>query len=202
MINRNGKVYSEVISLERERSFDLILIGAHSSTGWSPMWIGSNAFKVVSSSNCPVITIRDTVEEAPKLDYLMPLADSSNSRQKVPYTAAMAKAFGATVHILGVSKSNSNDTEKYINVYINQAVQYFEEHGVKYTVSKKLGVKVPETCIEEAEKHNCGLITIMTETESSGLFMDSYSQQLINTSPIPVMSIHARDTKVAGNVGY
>ncbi len=203
MINKNGgKVYDVVMELENERGFDLILIGAHGKGGWQSNWIGGNAFKVVSSSNCPVITIRENVPTEPRTDYLLPLADSSNTRQKINYAAIMAKAFGATVHILGVSKSNSESTRKNIGIYIGQAEQYFAERNINYTVNMKYGVKVPETCIEEAERINAGLIMIMTETESGGLFMDSYAQQLVNTSPTPVMSIHPRDTRLYGASGY
>jgi len=46
------------------------------------------------------------------------------------------------------------------------------------------------------------LMLIMSETESTGLFMDSYSQQLVNLSNVPVMSIHTRDTRLAGAAGY
>lgn len=197
-----GKVYDVVIDYEKEHNFDLILIGAHGTGGWQSNWIGGNAFKVVSSSNCPVITIRENVETEPKMDYLLPLADSSNTRQKIPYAAEMAKAFNATIHILGISKSDSEVARRNIGIYVKQAEQYFAERSVKYTVNLKFGVKVPETCITQAETVNAGLIMIMTDTESSGLFMDSYSQQLVNTSPIPVMSIHSRDTRVYGASGY
>ena len=43
---------------------------------------------------------------------------------------------------------------------------------------------------------------IMTETESAGLFMGTYAQQLVNSSTFPVMSIHSRDTRLVGASGY
>lgn len=202
IVEKKGKVYDEVIKLEKEGDFALIIIGSHGKSGWSPFWMGSNAFKVISSSTCPVISISQNAESMKLENILLPLADSTTTRQKVPYASMLAKAFGATVHILGVSKSNSSDATKNVNAYVRQTERYMQERGVKYSVDLQLGKRVPEACIEYGQKVNASLILIMTETESSGIFMDSYSQQLVNSSPIPIMSVHSRDTRIAGAAGY
>lgn len=202
IVAREGKVYDEVIKLEKEEGFQLILIGAHGKSGWSPFWIGSNAFKVVSSSNCPVITIQDYASDKGIENIVLPLADSNTTRQKVPYAAVLAKACNSTIHILGVSKGSGSETEQHVNAYIRQTERYLMERDIKYTVETKLGVKVPDAIVEHSKKVEAGLMMIMTETESAGYFMDSYAQQLVNTSPVPVMSIHSRDTMLAGAAGY
>jgi nucleotide-binding universal stress UspA family protein len=202
IVEKSGKVHSEVIKLEREGDYDLILVGSHGKKGWQPFWMGSNAFKVISSSTCPVICTQEKASELSFNNILLPLADSSASRQKVPYCTLLAQAFGSTVHVLGVSKGKSKDTMHHVNSYIRQTERYLSERGIKYTVGTEFGVKVPEACIEYGAKVNAGLMLIMTETESAGVFMDSYSQQLVNSSPIPVMSVHSRDTRLTGAAGY
>ncbi|MDB4107695.1 universal stress protein [Bacteroidia bacterium] len=202
IIERSGAVYDEVIKLEKEMEFGLILLGSHGTKGWQKLWMGSNAFKVITSSTCPVISVTAKASSSELKNILLPIGDSRNTRQKVPYCIKMAKAFGATVHIIGVSKSKSADTEKHITSYINQTQQFLASKGVKSTSKISFGVKVAETCIEYAEEVNAGLMMIMSETESSGLFMDSYSQQLVNNSTVPIMSIHARDTRLTGATGY
>ncbi|MBR9860149.1 universal stress protein [bacterium] len=199
---KGGKVYEQVIKMEKSGAFQLILIGAHGKSGFIQSWIGSNAFRVVSSSNCPVITIQEHTSESTFKNIVVPLADSNTTRQKVPYAAVLAQALGATLHIFGVSKSDSNDAVNHVTAYVRQTERYFMERNIKYTVDSAFGVKVPEACIEHAKKVDAGLLLIMTETESAGVFMDSYSQQLVNTSPIPVMSIHSRDTMLTGAAGY
>lgn len=202
IVERKGKVYKEVIELEKEGNFGLILIGAHGKGGWQSSWIGSNAFNVVSTSDCPVITIQDYATDTGFSDIVLPLADSATTRQKVPYAAVLAQMCNATVHILGVSKSKSEETTHHVSAYVRQTERYFMERDIKYTSEIHLGVKVPQMCIDHAKKTNSGLLMIMTETESAGIFMDSYSQQLVNTSPVPVMCIHSRDTMLTGASGY
>jgi nucleotide-binding universal stress UspA family protein len=202
IVEREGRVYSEVIKLEKDGDFELIIMGTHGHGGWQKFWVGSNAFKVISSSSCPVISVQESSQDSTFDNIVLPLANSDTTRQKVPYCMAIAKAFNATVHILAVSKSDSDKTKQKVHSYVRQAERYLAERNVRYTVQDRMGSAVPETIIEFAQEVNAGLLLIMTETESAGVFMDTYAQQLVNQSPIPVMSVHSRDTKLIGNSGY
>jgi nucleotide-binding universal stress UspA family protein len=162
----------------------------------------SNVFTVISSSTCPVISVTAKASSPELKNILLPIADSRNTRQKVPYCIALAKEFGSTVHIVGLSKSSSKETDKKVSSYVNQTAKYLTEKGIKYTTKINLGVDVAKECISYAEEVEAGLILIMSETESSGLFKGSYSQQLVKRSTVPVMSIHTRDTRLAGAAGY
>lgn len=199
---RVGKVYKEISSLEREMGADMIVVGTHGKEGWQPFWIGSNAFRIVSSSNCPVITIQETTKPNDLSDILLPLDDSDDTRQKVPYAAIMAKAFNATVHILGVTKSTDSETLARINAYIHQTENYLDERNVKHTYQLRSGVNIPVAVMDYAKEIRAGLVVIMTETESVSMIMGSYAQDVINNCTAPVMSIHSRDLRVVGSAGY
>ena len=45
------------------------------------------------------------------------------------------------------------------------------------------------------KKINADIITIMTEQEltTANLFLGAYAQQMVNHSPIPVLSVHAKE---------
>ena len=202
IVERRGKVYSEVSKMEKDGGFALVVIGSHGKGGWVSNWIGSNAFKVISSSNCPVISVLETSVETKFDQILLPLADSVKTRQKVAYAVEIAAKFDSTIHLLAVSKSNGKNTISKVTSYLRQTERFLAERGVKYTSEEAFGVKVPEKCLEHAKTVNAGLMLIMTETESAGVFMDSYAQQLVNSSPIPVMSVHSRDLRLVGASGY
>lgn len=201
-IEKQGKVYKEINIIEKELGVDLIVIGTHGSEGWQPFWIGSNAYRVVSASNCPVITIQEDTTMDLLQDILVPLDDSVETRQKIPYCCTVAKAFNATVHLLGVSGSKSDDTSLRVHAYVRQAEEYMHERGIKTTSQIELGVNLPKTVLNHAEQLRAGLVVMMTETESTSFIMGSYAQQIINNSLVPVMSVHSRDLYVAGVVSY
>lgn len=199
---KTGKVYNEISALEREIGADLVIIGTHGVSGWQPFWIGSNAFRVASSANCPVITILETTKEDTLGDILLPLDDDETTRQKVPYAAMMAQAFDATVHIYSVTKNTSKSTQSKLNAYGRQTEKYFHERGIKTTLETQFGGDVTQNILDYSKKKRAGLIMIMADTESKSFVMGSYSQDIVNNSKVPVMVMHSRDLALTGAVGY
>ncbi|MFT5723654.1 MAG: nucleotide-binding universal stress UspA family protein [Bacteroidia bacterium] len=199
---KTGKVYTEISTLEREIGADLVIIGTHGNSGWQPFWIGSNAFRIASSANCPVITILETTKEAPLTDILLPLDDEETTRQKVPYASLMAQAFDATVHIYSVTKSTGSTVESKLNAYGRQTEKYLHERGIKTTYSSKFGGDVAKNILEYSKEIRAGLVMIMADTESKSFIMGSYAQDIVNNSKVPVMVMHSRDLALTGAVGY
>jgi nucleotide-binding universal stress UspA family protein len=190
---RKGKVYKEVCAVADEEDAFLIVIGTHGSSGFEEFWIGSNANRLVSSSTVPVISIRGGVDIAKEMKTIvMPFDSTKVTRQKLPMTTLLAKYFGSEVHILGLYTSTLDDLRFRINNYVVQAEDYFKENGVKYKIEFVEADNISESTIEYAKKVKANLISIMTEQETStlNLLMGPYAAQMVNHSPIPVLSIH------------
>lgn len=201
-VSRKGKVYREIISLEKEIQADLIMMGTHGISGFQEFWIGSNAFRVVSSSSCPILTMQEISYPESFQKILLPLADSDETRQKIPFISKLAAGFDAEVVVYCVSKEKDLEVQTKLHLYAKQAKEYFDKRGVRNSFAEHYGNNVAAQCIEFSKQNGIDLISIMTETESSGsFFMGTYAQQLVNHSPIPVISIHARSIGIAGRVG-
>lgn len=199
---RKGKVYKEISKLEKEMGADLIMMGTHGVSGFQEFWIGSNAFRVVSTANCPVITMQEISYPESFQKILLPLADSEETRQKVPVVAKIAAGFDAEVVIYCVSKETDPEVVKKLHMYAKQADEYLKKRGIKTSFDEHFGNNVATQCIEYAKNNGIDLISIMTETESSGsFFMGTYAQQLVNHSPIPVLSVHSRSLGNMGRLG-
>ena len=201
-IEKTGKVYKEINTLEREIGADLIIVGTHGSEGWQPFWIGSNAFRIVSAANCPVITIQETTKDVALQDILLPLDDDETTRQKVPYAAVMAKAFDARIHVYSVSKKSGPRVKMRLKAYARQSERYFSERGIPTSVKTEFGVDPAKAILNYSKEIRAGLVMIMADTESVGMIMGSYSQDIVNNSKVPVMVMHSRDLQIAGAVGY
>jgi nucleotide-binding universal stress UspA family protein len=193
---RKGKVYKEIASLAKEKEADLILVGTHGTSGYDPFWIGSNANKLISIAPCPVITIRLGVDIKRDLTKIvLPLDDTRETRQKVAVTTDMALYFNAEVHILGVYTSSVDHYRNLIDSYSEQVVKHFVKHGVRYQVHKIEAGNVTKATIEFATEIEANLICIMTEqtTSAMNLWLGPYAQQMVNQSPIPVLSVHPKE---------
>lgn len=193
-IERSGNIHKEINKAEKEIGANLIVMGAYGRTGWQQFWVGSNAFKVISTSQCPVLTLQNDVGNFKGFHKIMlPLDDSDETRQKVNWVAKIAKGFDAEVLIFNTTKVRGDDTRLKLAQYAQQVEALLAKDGIKTSFDESYGNNIAEDCIKFAQLHECDLITIMTETENTNsFFMGTYAQQLVSTSPIPVLSIHAR----------
>jgi len=202
-IIREGKVYKEVVSQARESDAWLIVAGTHGSSGFEELWMGSNANRIVSVAPCPIITIRAGVEISRNLERIvMPIDSTMETRQKVPFTAELANAFGAEVHVLAVYTTSVEDVRRLVLSYAKQTAKYLKDKGLKHQVIETESENLSTTTIQYAQKIDANLISIMTEQEKTALnvWIGPYAQQMVHHSPIPVLSLHPKEILIS--MGY
>jgi nucleotide-binding universal stress UspA family protein len=191
-IIREGRVYQEIIEVAKEQEADLIVIGTHGCSGFEEFWIGSNASRIVMASDLPVLTIREGRKTDVSLTKIaMPIDSSLESRQKATLTAVIANKFDAKVDILAMHTSKIESLKRTVNDYVKQVGKYLDEEELNYDISEIDTTNIADSTIEHAIKSNANLITIMTEQETStrNLLLGPYASQIINHSPIPVLSV-------------
>ena len=189
---RKGKVYKEVCKLSQELEAFLVVIGTHGSSGFEEFWIGSNANRIVSACESPIITIRGGIDIGTDLKkIILPLDSTKITRQKLPLTALLAKYFVSEVHILGLFTTSSDDIRYRIRNYVAQAEEYLTENDIRFKSTFIEADNITEDTIKYATKVGANLISIMTEQETStaNLLLGPYASQMVNHSPIPVLSV-------------
>lgn len=194
-LHKRGSVFKGILGAAEESDASLIIMGTHGVTGFQEFWMGSNAYKVVSSSKCPVITMREDGSINDFKTILLPIDTSFESRQKVPYAISLAKKFGSTIHVLGVSVDKDKETEYQVAAYCRQVLHTLDDEGIPYVHEKTLGGNITFLSVDYAKKVNADLILIMTEQEPQlgSFFLGKFAQQMVNHSTIPVMSVAPRE---------
>jgi nucleotide-binding universal stress UspA family protein len=198
---RKGSVYKEVTKEAKESDAMLVVAGTHGASGFEEFWIGSNANKIVSASPCPVITIRAGINIIrPLTTIVLPIDRTIETRQKATFTGYLAKKHDAEIHILSLYTSNVKAIRRDVNIYAGQVEFYYKKEGVKYQTASMECTNISDAMIEYAKNNDANMISIMTEQESttSNLWMGPYAHQTVNHSPVPVLSIHSRETYAAG----
>jgi len=194
---REGKTYREIIDEAKEMESLCIVMGTHGSSGFEQFWIGSNANKLISMSKCPVITLRAGISPSQPLKYiLMPIDSTIDTRQKVPFTAYLARLFDAEIYVLSIYASKYKSIKLRVDEYTDQVCKYLEEEGVIFHRDILSCDNLTTGTIEYATKVKANLISIMTEQETSpfNLVVGPYAQQMVNNSPLPVLSINPFET--------
>ncbi|MDD5571124.1 MAG: universal stress protein [Bacteroidales bacterium] len=188
---RKGRIYEEVVNQAKYNDAYLIVCSTHGASGFEEFFIGSNAYRIVSASECPVLSIRKGAYPESITKIVMPIDTSKESRQKVPFTCDLAELFNAELHVLCVSSSTSAETTKLLNAYLTQVSAYLNKRNIKFQKKMITGSNVAKIIMDYANLIKADLITIMTEQETStqNLLLGAYAQQMVNHSNIPVITI-------------
>jgi len=188
-----GKIYKRIISIAEEKNIDIIVMGTHGTSGFQEFLAGSNAFRVVMGAPCPVISVQTHAKKIGFKDIVLPIDNSTVSRQKVKFGIEIAKHYNSVIHIAGIMTMNDVELQRRFEVKVHQVKEYVEEHEVPYTVKMFKGDNIASITMDYSNQINADLIVIMTEQESSSLFMGSYAQQIVNHSKIPVLSVRPQE---------
>ena len=199
---RTGTIYKEIAKEAKDSKAMMVVAGTYGASGFDEFWIGSNANKIVSAAPCPVITIRAGINiMRPLKKIVLPIDRTLETRQKATFTGFLAKKHDAEVHILSLYTSKVKAIRRDVNIYAGQVELHYQQEGVNYQMAFKECDNISDAMIEYALKTEANLISIMTEQESktSNLWMGTYAHQTVNHSPIPVLSIHSKETYAAGS---
>ncbi|TSA28237.1 MAG: universal stress protein [Bacteroidetes bacterium] len=193
---RKGKVYREIAAEAKTSRAMLVIAGTHGASGFDEFWIGSNAYRIVSACECPVITIRGGINiRRPLHRIVVPIDSTLETRQKATFTGYLAKMHDAEVHILRLYSSKVKAIRMNVDFYASQVARHFEQEGIRHKIDVVETSNLADAMISYAKEVDANLISVMTEQETttSNLWMGPYAQQVVNHSPIPVLSIHTRD---------
>lgn len=189
IIKGKDNVCVEIDRIKEKTDFDLIIMTIVKENCRRKLGFGSNMLGLLHRSTCPILSIPSDEEEFSLNSILLPMADSPLTRQKVPFVSALAKAFGSTIHIYGVSRFSSDDTKERIHTYVRQTERYLSERNLKYTVYFDFGVNVPEANMAYAKKVKADVIIKGIRSEDQGVFRRNYLNQLIREGSVPIFSV-------------
>ncbi|MBN3035103.1 MAG: universal stress protein [Bacteroidales bacterium] len=193
---RTGKVHHEVANQAKYSDANLVIAGTHGVSGFEEFWIGSNAYRIVTYAPCPVITLRADYKIPKTISRIvLPIDSTLETRQKVPFSALIAKYFDSEVHVLGMFSTSIKAVRTRVTEYTNQVARYLEEEKVRYHLEMIEAEQITNTTIDYARRTDADIISIMTEQETTtaNLFLGAFAQQMVNHAPIPVLSIHSKE---------
>jgi nucleotide-binding universal stress UspA family protein len=187
----SGKVYKAVLNQAKEDNAYLIMMGTHGVSGFEEYWVGSNAYRVVTLSKYPVLTVRHGYMKKEIERIVMPIDAKKNSRVKVPLVTELAKAMNSEVIVIGVRESSRIDIVHKIKTYVEQTVQYMQEKGVKVSGNELHCKNISEDTLTFASQNSADLITIMSDYDENpmNIRIGTSAQQMVNHSPIPVLCV-------------
>ena len=187
---REGSVSKEIVKTASEVKADMIVMGTHGVSGFEEFFMGSNAYKVVTSATMPVLTVQEHADKMGFENIILPVDSTPHTRDKVSQAVKLAETFGSTIHIAGLVRKEEEEDMPQFNIKIKQIQEHLDHHKVKYTTAMLHGSNIAELTLDFANKVNGDLTVIMTDQENyTGFFVGPYAQRIVNHSKIPVLSV-------------
>lgn len=201
-----GRIYKRIAYSAKVWHADIIIMGTHGVSGPQEHVVGTNSVRVIAEAPCPVISVQTHARKMGFTKILVPIDDSPNSRQKVPYVLTIAEAYKSHVHILAFEPvTKKDDVKAKFRIKIEQIEDFLTECQItsetEYSDAKDLG----EATLKFAESNEVDLVLIMTEQEFSltGNSLGAFANQIINRSKTPVFTCAPHEVDASNiSVGY
>jgi nucleotide-binding universal stress UspA family protein len=195
-----GNISGTIVKTAKNINADIIVMGTHGTSGWTEFFIGSNAYKVVSQSTCPVITVQKHAKKNGFRDIVLPIDNSDTSRQNVNHAVEFARHYGSIIHVVGLITEDEPEVHHKFDIMLNQVNKFLHKQDVPFENKILVGSNIPKMLMQYANDINADLIMIMTEQDENvtDFIMGPYAQQIVNHSLIPVLSITPQATYVVG----
>lgn len=187
-----GNVTSEIVTIAEDSNVGLIVMGTHGSDSPNDfLFLGSNAYRTLTKTSIPVLTVRSNTKKKGYGTILLPIDLSEHSRQKVNVALQLAAKFNSHIHVLGLFTNNEDDKEYKLKVFLSQIKKAAKGKKLVYSGEIVKASNRAKQTLNYSRKIGADLIIAMSDqsAEFSRIVLGTYAHQLINDSKIPVLCI-------------
>lgn len=198
-----GDPDTSIVEYSKQSGVDLIVMPTHGRRGLKRSLIGSVTERVINTAEVPVVAVnpdRDRPLTYPCQHVLVPTDGSRGAELALTNGITVAKATGATLHILHVVETGSlgPDTQLVLeegelteraNEIMTDAVETAEAESldaIESTIEEGVPSKEIRSYIEE-NAIDLAILGTHGKTDFNRYVMGGVSAKIVRTSPIPVM---------------
>jgi nucleotide-binding universal stress UspA family protein len=182
-------VFETITVKAKEHDIDLIVMGSHGASGVKEFFVGSNTEKIVRTAHCPVLTIKERMDNfSPKRMVFASnfFGESADSFEPIK---RFAEIFDVELHLLKVITPSNFESTEYSHSLMDD---FAKETGLsKYKTHTYNEMIVENGIFSFCENVGADLIAIETHgrTGLAHFFRQSISEDIANHSPMPVLTV-------------
>jgi len=180
--------FNEIKDACKEYEVDFIVMGSHGASGLKEMFVGSNAEKVVRTSDVPVLVIKNEHTTFDVSDFVFASDFKNDNKETYKQAVKFATAVNAKIHLLMVNTANNFMTTSDANARINDFIsgQTFKN----YTITIHNDTSIEQGVLNFSRDIDADLIGISTHGRQgiAHFFNGSISEDLVNHASRPVIT--------------
>ncbi|MCU0472312.1 MAG: universal stress protein [Bacteroidales bacterium] len=187
----NGQPFERICRLAYEENISLIVIGTHGTSGLRGLFMGSEAYRVVKSAPCPVLTVPGKWNKKEFKKVLFPIRLIPGALDKYFYARPIIEKNNSELFLLGLTDMKNTRNTKDLMLLIKNLKRQLNNDNVKFQTAYCLGEDFPAEVSKTTRDLNIDLIilTANIDPEWRSYFIGPFGQQVINHAQVPVLSI-------------
>ncbi|MDB9721277.1 universal stress protein [Winogradskyella sp.] len=172
----------------KEFNIDLIVMGSHGASGLKEMFVGSNAEKVVRTSDVPVLVIKNEHSQFNVSRFVFASDFKNDNKKTYEQAVAFAEAFDAEIYLLMVNTANN-----FLTTYEakSRITDFISSQSFKnYSIHIHNDTSLENGILNFSKDLDADLIGISTHGRQgiAHFFNGSLSEDLVNHAKRPVIT--------------
>lgn len=190
-IVQSGNPADEICRWALHKNSNLIVMGTHGASGLREFFLGSNAYRVVKNSPCPVMTMPGDNKWIDFKKILFPVRMVPNALDKYDVIRPIIQKNGSSMTIAGIVKKDDSTGFIGMKALVETVQSKMTEDDVicQSEVHYCENVAKQVLTISETEKPDLIVITATLDSSLKDFFLGPYTQDIVNHAHYPVLSI-------------
>lgn len=187
---RAGDINRAIVEAAHDLESDLIIMGINGTSGIS----GSEAFEIVETASCPVLTVPKRQPLTEFKEVLFPVRPVTGALEKYDFVKKIIHNDKAHLTVLGlINEEESGQTNLFTESITDLEIRLLQDKINADMVFVNTD-SAAETVLNKCQHLAIDLIVITAkpDNENLGFFMESYAQQIVNKAKVPVLTINSQ----------
>ncbi|MBS1650833.1 MAG: universal stress protein [Bacteroidetes bacterium] len=186
----NGHVASCINDVSDEINAQLIIMGTKGKDSKSDLFLGSNAYRVITLANVPVLTVSPNTQNKTITSILLIVNQSKGLKALFNYTFELAKALNCSITLL-LSENEIDVKSKTILSQINSLKAASKKENILLQFCIEKSVLTVQKALSTSNKHKIDLIICSANKRSQTVkpLLNNFNHVLVHQSPIPVITV-------------
>lgn len=183
---------------------NLIVMGTRGISGARELFMGSDAFKIIKGSSCPVLTVPSEWNKTSFGRVLFPVELKPGTFEKYFYAQPIIEKNNSEICILGLSERNKPGKLKELTRLVDKLKIQLHHDQVSFQSAFCPCTDFPERVVQSAEEFSASLAVIAVNSDDylNSIFVRPFAQQLLNELKIPILSIKPHTHSINSNLQY
>jgi len=187
-----GKVHRGIEDRIIQSDIDLVVMGSHGVSGWKELFIGSNAQKVVRSTEVPVLVVKPGHEKIHFGDIAFGFAIDEKVIKPFARILDFAKTLGSKVHIFYINTPFNFLDSGYLKTMMGQFALHYPNYIASTNVYNHHDLE--EGLVKFCHTKGANILGMFTHGKKglARVFSRSITESIINHADIPVLSLNLK----------